>query len=104
MDRITFLHSVSGVEYPEMLVDFFDQFLALKHIVEDFGSITVEKANRYSISFSISFPSKEIRDNALSNIPPDSSVVIYRHRYRVSTEVLTDKDIMIKIFTSYGVV
>lgn len=103
MDRVSFLDSIIGIEYPEMLVGFFDQFLALKQIVEDEGKVVVEKANRYNISFCISFNNKTSLENALKNIPPDSSVVIYNHRYRVSTEILTDKEIRIKIYTSFGV-
>ncbi len=33
MDRITFFNSISGIDYPEMLVKFYDQFLALKELI-----------------------------------------------------------------------
>ena len=35
MDRIAFIESISGINYPEMLVHFFDQFIALKKLVEE---------------------------------------------------------------------
>ena len=53
MDRINFFGSVSGIEYPEMIVNFFDHFIALKQIVEDSGTITVLNSDDKSISFSI---------------------------------------------------
>ena len=51
MDRIAFLESISGIEYPEMIVEFFDQFIALKYLVEDYGQISVQEKSTNGISF-----------------------------------------------------
>ena len=45
MNRIQFFDSISGIQYPKMIVDFFDHFIALKQIVEDKGSVTVDNNN-----------------------------------------------------------
>ena len=55
MDRIAFLESISGIEYPEMIVEFFDQFIALKYLVEDYGQISVQEKSTNGISFVIKF-------------------------------------------------
>ena len=62
-NRIVFFDSISGIKYPEMLVDFFDQFIALKQLVQDCGTITVDSYTESSISFFISFnDNKNIND------------------------------------------
>ena len=66
MNRIQFFDSISGIQYPKMIVDFFDHFIALKQIVEDKGSVTVDNNNDSSIEFSIIFKSNSDRDLALS--------------------------------------
>ena len=38
-----------------MLVEFFDHFIALKQLVEDYGRVSVHKTDGNSITFSISF-------------------------------------------------
>ena len=48
-NRIVFFDSISGIKYPEMLVDFFDQFIALKQLVQDCGTITVDSYTESSI-------------------------------------------------------
>ena len=34
MNRVQFFNSIGGIQYPRMIVDFFDHFIALKQIVE----------------------------------------------------------------------
>ena len=53
--RVQFLESVSGIQYPEMIVDFFDHFVALKQIVQDSGKVEVLNFDKNSICFSIKF-------------------------------------------------
>ena len=81
MDRIAFLESISGIQYPEMIVEFFDQFLALKYLVEDYGQIYV-----------IKFTDVEYRDKALSNVQT-SSVVIYGKPISINLEILSETEI-----------
>ena len=35
--RLEFFESISDIEYPLMLVKFFDHFIALKELVQDYG-------------------------------------------------------------------
>ena len=80
MDRLVFLDSISGIKYPEMLVQFFDQFIALKHIIEDYGRITVEPTD-----------DPTVRDMALSNTAP--IVVIYGRSIAVHTDIVSDNQL-----------
>lgn len=88
MDRLLFLDSISGIKYPEMLVQFFDQFIALKHIIEDNGKIAVEAQDNESIIFVATFSDSSVRDYALSNTIP--SIVIYGRPITVQTDIVSD--------------
>ena len=92
MDRIAFLESISGIEYPEMIVEFFDQFLALKYLVEDYGQISVQEKSTNGISFVIKFTDVEYRDKALSNVQT-SSVVIYGKPISINLEIVSETEI-----------
>ena len=92
MDRITFLESISGIEYPEMIVEFFDQFLALKYLVEDYGQISVQEKSTNGISFVIKFTDVKYRDKALSNVQA-SSVVIYGKPISINLEIISETEI-----------
>lgn len=92
MDRITFLESISGIQYPEMLAEFFDQFIALKYLVEDCGKISVVSNTSNSITFIISFSDSQYRDKALSNVQT-SAVNIYGKLISVGLKVLSDTEI-----------
>lgn len=91
MDRVSFIESVKGISYPEMLVDFFDHFVALKNIIEDKGCISVINNEENSIEFSILFSSVEDLNTALNVINSSNGVIhIYNRAINIYTEVLTD--------------
>lgn len=94
MDRITFLDSISGIQYPEMIVEFFDQFIALKQIAEDYGTITVNEKLNNGISFNINFQNQVFRDKALNNVQT-GTVIIYGRMISVIAEPISDNDIKI---------
>lgn len=96
MNRINFFGSVSGVEYPEMIVNFFDHFVALKQLVEDSGTVTVLESTEKSITFSIEFNDKSYRDNALAAIYSLGGVIVIYER-PISIAVSTHYDNSIKI-------
>lgn len=78
MNRIEFFDSISGIQYPQMLVDFFDHFLALKTIVENSGTISVpQQTNEGRISFNIEFSNQKAKESALNIINNNSMVMIY---------------------------
>ena len=96
MDRCTFFNSISGILYPEMLVDFFDQLVALKQIVEDSGKVTVLESNENQIVFSIMFKSIEYKNIAMDMIQNAGyQIVIYGRIINIRLEVLTDNEIKI---------
>ena len=92
MDRIAFLESISGIEYPEMIVEFFDQFIALKYLVADYGQISVQEKSTNGISFVIKFTDIKYRDKALSNVQT-SSVVIYGKPISINLEIISETEI-----------
>ena len=74
MDRMAFFNCISNVDYPEMIVKYFDQFAALHSIVQEFEYIQVDSTDENSISFLIEFSSPQSMGKVLS--VPDT-IVIY---------------------------
>lgn len=92
IDRISFIESISGINYPEMLVHFFDQFIALKKLVENTGTITVESNTDNSITFITSFSCRENKLKALSNIGYNT-ITIYGKPISINIQDISDTDI-----------
>lgn len=84
MDRIAFFDSITGINYPDMMVRFFDHFIALKQLVEDSGSVQVLDSTESSIKFSIIFKNNTDLENALNYIKNNSVVNIYNRPISVS--------------------
>ena len=98
MNRVEFFDSISGIKYPDMLVDFFDHFVALKQIVEDSGDIDVISDNESSIMFSITFKNNSVLMSALNTINAMSnSIVIYERHIAINVKVPTDNSIIISL-------
>lgn len=99
MDRVTFVESLQGINYPMMLVDFFDHIIALKNIVEDSGSVSVLETDENSIKFAIVFSSEKKFNMALSLITSLNGYInIYGRQLVIQIEVNpTDKTINIKL-------
>lgn len=92
VDRITFFNSISGINYPGMMVDFFDHFIALKKLVEDHGRVSVSDSSDKSISFVTQFDSKSFVDEALINVQ-SGVIVIYNRPISVQVELISDLEI-----------
>ena len=86
------MESISGIEYPEMIVEFFDQFLALKYLVEDYGQISVEEKSANGISFIIKFSDSKYKDKALSNVQTNT-VIIYGKPISINLDIISDTEI-----------
>lgn len=98
IDRVSFIESVSGIQYPEMIVKFFDHFLALKEIVEESGSVAVNPVqDPDSISFNITFSDSKSKNNALQHINQGSVIDIYNRPISVNLEVISEKEIRINL-------
>lgn len=81
MDRIQFFESISGIDYPYMLVDFFDHFLALKQIVENSGKVIIpQQISNDRISFNIEFSNIKAKESALNLINNCTSMVMIYDR------------------------
>lgn len=96
MNRIEFLDSIRGIQYPNMIVDFFDHFIALKQIVESKGQVSVDTATESEIVITITFDDVSSRDIALSNIQ-SGQIVIYNRPISVDIETISDSTIQIKL-------
>jgi len=97
MDRVSFIESVSGIQYPELIVNFFDQFMVLHQIVQDSGSVSVIKNTESSILFLVEFKDHNYMKQALSGIQATSYFTIYGRQIKASIEILTDKIIQIQL-------
>ena len=98
MDRVNFLESVSGIQYPEMLVTFFDHFIALKQIVEDHGTVNVINSTPNTLTFSVKFKNKTTRDNALNVINSTNGIVtIYQRPISVDVKFPTDSELIVNL-------
>ena len=101
MDRLSFFNNISGITYPEMLVDFFDHFIALKQII-DANNCSVSILKLYDntgIEFDVKFKSPELLQKTLSEITRNGSVmVIYNRTMTIHVEVLTEIDLKIKLY------
>lgn len=98
MDRVNFLESVAGIQYPEMLVTFFDHFIALKQIVEDHGTVNIINSTPNNLTFSVRFKNKSTRDNALNAINSTNGVVmIYQRPIVVDVKFPTDSELIIRL-------
>lgn len=82
MNRIEFFESVSGIDYPQMLVDFFDHFLALKEIVENSGNVIVPPQQNINnhIVFNIKFSDVEAKESAINLINNVNNVIVIYER------------------------
>lgn len=96
ISRVDFLESVQGIQYPDMLVNFFDHFIALKALVEDHGKVTVLESGPTTVSFSVKFKNKGNRDSALSAITNlGGYIYIYQRPISVAAKPLTDSELSI---------
>ena len=98
IDRVNFLESVSGIQYPDMLVTFFDHFIALKQIVEDHGTVTVINSTPNTLTFSVKFKNKTTRDNALNAINSTNGIMtIYQRPITVDVNFPTDSELIVNL-------
>jgi hypothetical protein len=96
VNRLEFFDSISGIQYPRMIVDFFDHFIALKQLVEDTGRITVYDSADGCIRFSIVFANSDIKNQALVNIQP-GVIIIYNRPINVSFRNISDTELIIEL-------
>lgn len=96
MNRLDFFESISGIDYPDMLVSFFDQFIALKSIVENHGTVTVNEKTDNNITFNVKFDNQSYTEKALNEIST-GNIIIYGKIISVHAQKISDTDIMIKL-------
>lgn len=94
-NRIQFFESVQGIDYPEMMINFFDHFLALKNLIENEGMIKVEYSTPDSIGFSVEFSDPDNTAKVVNYVTHNPRILIYGRFINVTTNILTDKKIEI---------
>ena len=99
MDRVEFFESISGIQYPYMLVDFFDHFIALKQIVENSGKVIVpHQLNENKISFDIEFSNTKAKETAVNLINNCTSMVmVYERPIYININGLPVEDLKLNI-------
>ena len=100
MDRVSFFKNINGISYPEMLVDFFDHFIALKQILNTNNCIVnVISYQKDSIEFDVQFKNNNTLQHTLDEIAKNGNVIIiYNRTMTIHVEVLTDTDLKIKLY------
>ena len=100
MDRMSFFKNINGISYPEMLVDFFDHFIALKQIIDTNNCVvTIISYKESTIEFDVKFKDANLLNRTLAAINQNGNVVvIYNRTMTVHVEVLTDTDLKIKLY------
>ena len=100
MDRMSFFKNINGISYPEMLVDFFDHFIALKQIIDSNHCIVnIISHDNNGIEFDVAFKNPMMLQKTLSEINQNGNViVIYNRTMTIHVEVLTDIDLKIKLY------
>lgn len=100
MDRVSFFKNINGITYPEMLVDFFDHFLALKNIVGTNNcTVNIISTHNNVIDFIVNFKEESLLQKVMNELNRNGNVVvIYNRTMTVHVEVLTDKDLKIKLY------
>jgi len=98
MNRIEFINSVQGIQNPNVIVTFFDHFVALKQLVEDSGVVSVINTMDNSIQFSIKFASVDAKRQAMEVINSSNGMmVVYNRALSITVEDIGKKEIMIII-------
>lgn len=98
MNRIEFIRSVQGIPNPNIIVTFFDHFVALKQLVEDSGVVSVINTMDNSIQFSIKFTSVDAKRQAVEAINSSGGMmIIYNRPLSITVEEIAKKEIMIII-------
>lgn len=100
MDRVSFFKNINGISYPEMLVDFFDHFIALKQILNaNHCIVNVIAHQKDSIEFDVQVKDNNTLHHILDEIAKNGNViVIYNRTMTIHVEVLTDIDLKIKLY------
>ena len=102
MDRVQFFESISGINYPHMLVNFFDHFLALKEIVDSSGKIFVKEnqPENNHIIFEIQFTNKKAKDTCINLISScNGNILIYNRLIYINIIGLSvDNTIVIELY------
>lgn len=85
MNRIEFFNSIAGIQYPLMLVDFFDHFLALKEIIQNYGSVSVtELSPDNHIVFDIEFKNSNAKETIINMITNNRYIIIYNRQININ--------------------
>lgn len=100
VDRITFLESVNDIDYPKMLISFFDHFIALKQIVEETAADieVIDAVDNSYIKFSCEFNDTNLKNQAINIVNSNgSAIIIYGRPLCIDIEELSETKISIQI-------
>lgn len=69
INRVQFFQSVSGINDPGLMINFYDQFIAAYHLVANsVGSVSVDSYSDTNINFSVSFDSAKDKKDVLAQL------------------------------------
>lgn len=94
MDRLDFLSSIHNIDYPEIIAKYYDQFLALKDILQDVNHNTsVVSSTDRSITFSSIFDNNKDLYKIINRISSCSSLNVYGRPISVVVNGTSDTEI-----------
>lgn len=98
MDRISFINKIDGITSPELISQFFDQFMALETMMEDNCTISVVGNTDKYIEFQVNFPDKRSAGLIIQNIlRPEKVINMYNRPISINVEVLAETSIKIRL-------
>lgn len=98
MDRVSFFNRIDGINCPELISQFFDQFIALESLIDDRCLISVLSNTETAIEFQVNFPDQRSAGLALQNIlRPDKVIQVYNRPITVNAVPLADSIIKIRL-------
>lgn len=101
MDRVSFFKNINGISYPEMLVDFFDHFIALKQLIDTNNCLIsiIKLYDTTGIEFDVQFRSHDQLMRTLNDISKNGNVIIiYNKTMTIHVEIISDIDLKIKLY------
>lgn len=94
MDRLEFLSSIHNIDYPEMIAKYYDQFLALKDLLQGINNNTsVVSSTERTITFSSILDNSKDLDMIINRISSCSSLNVYGRPISVIINGTNDTEI-----------
>ena len=98
MDRVSFINRIDGINCPELISQFLDQFIALDSLIDDKCLVALLSNTDTAIEFQGNFPDKRSAGLAIQNIlRQDHIIQVYNRPIKVHVEPLAESVVKIRL-------